>query len=86
MPKEIPMGHQRSYALETYYYELVTYPGSAHFHFAQFVKAMESGGKPYFNIPAEWTNLDAPIAAVFILRDGYIKKAMIEFTAFLIHL
>ena len=41
----------------------------AHFHFPQFVKAMESAGKPYFNIPAEWTTLGEPIAAVFILRD-----------------
>lgn len=69
MPKEIPMGHQRSYAFETYYYELVTHPSPVHFHRHQFVKAMEAVGKPYFNIPAEWTNLGEPIAAVFILRD-----------------
>lgn len=66
---QIPKAHQRSYAFETYYYELVTHPSPVHFHFAQFVKAMESAGKPYFNIPAEWTKLGEPIAAVFILRD-----------------
>lgn len=70
MPKEIPSAHQRTYALETYYYELVTHPSPVHFHFAQFVKAMESAGKPYFNIPAEWTTLAEPIAAVFIFCDN----------------
>lgn len=70
MPKEIPMGNQRTYAFETYYYELVTHPSPVHFHYQQFVKAMESAGKPYFNIPGEWTTLGEPIAAVFILRDG----------------
>lgn len=73
MPKEIPMGHQRSYAFETYYYELVTHPSPVHFHYHQFIKAMEAAGKPYFNIPAEWTNIGEPIAAVFILRgDQYL--------------
>jgi len=69
MPKEIPMGNQRTYAFETYYYELSTYPRPAHFQFAQFVKAMEAADKPYFNIPAQWTKLNEPIAAVFIVRD-----------------
>lgn len=68
--KEIPKAHQRSYAFETYYYELVTHPSPVHFHYHQFVKAMEAAGKPYFNIPAEWTVLGEPIAAVFILRDN----------------
>lgn len=69
MPKEIPMGNRRTYALEKYYYELVTHPSPVHFHYHQFVKAMESAGKSYFNIPAEWTTLGEPIAAVFTLRD-----------------
>lgn len=70
MPKEIPSAHQRTYAFETYYYELVTHPSPVHFHHHQFVKAMESTGKTYFNVPAEWTTLGEPIDAVFILKDG----------------
>jgi len=67
---EIPKAHQRSYAFETYYYELVTHPSPVHFHYHQFVKAMESAGKQYFTIPAEWTVLNEPIDAVFELKDG----------------
>lgn len=67
---EIPKAHQRSYAFEKYYYELVTHPSPVHFHYHQFVKAMESAGKPYFNVPAQWTNIGEPIAAVFKLKDG----------------
>lgn len=67
---EIPKEHQRSYAFEKYYYELVTHRSPVHFHFAQFVRAMESAGKQYFTIPAEWTVLNEPIDAVFELKDG----------------
>lgn len=69
MQNEIPSAHQRTYAFEKYYYELSTYPRPAHFQFEQFVKSMDSTGKRYFSIPAQWTILNEPITAVFILRD-----------------
>lgn len=67
---EIPKAHQRSYAFEKYYYELVTHPSPVHFHYHQFVMAMDSTCKTHFNIPAEWTTLGEPIDAVFELTDG----------------
>ncbi|MFB8552511.1 DUF5960 family protein [Enterococcus casseliflavus] len=66
---QIPLAHQRTYALERYYYEFIERMGPAHFMYDQFVRTMENTGKPYFTVPTSYSMYPEVLAFVF-KKDG----------------
>lgn len=70
---QIPLAHQRTYALERYYYEFIQRMGPAHLLYEQFVKTMENFGKPYFTVPSSYSGYPEEIAFVFKIEgENYI--------------
>ncbi|MBO6349250.1 DUF5960 family protein [Enterococcus casseliflavus] len=66
---QIPLAHQRTYALERYYYEFIERMGPAHLLYDQFVRTMENFGKPYFTVPSSYSGYPEELAYVF-KKDG----------------
>lgn len=66
---QIPLAHQRTYALERYYYEFIERMGPAHLLYDQFVRTMENFGKPYFTVPSSYSGYPKELAYVF-KKDG----------------
>lgn len=66
---QIPLAHQRTYALERFYYEFIKRMGPAHFMYDQFVRTMENFGKPYFTVPSSYSGYPEELAFVF-KKDG----------------
>lgn len=66
---QIPLAHQRTYALERYYYEFIERMGPAHLLYDQFVRTMENFGKPYFTVPSSYSHYPEELAFVF-KKDG----------------
>ncbi|WP_195960781.1 DUF5960 family protein [Enterococcus casseliflavus] len=62
---QIPLAHQRTYALERYYYEFVQRMGPAHLLYEQLAKTMQNFGKPYFTIPSRYSGYSEELAFVF---------------------
>ena len=66
---QIPLAHQRTYALERYYYEFIEGMGPAYFMYDQFVQTMENFGKSYFTVPISYRHYPEELAFVFKI-DG----------------
>ncbi len=62
---QILLAHQRTYALERYYYEFIERIGPAHLLYDQFVWTREIFGKPYFTVPISYSHYSKELAFVF---------------------
>ncbi len=66
---QIPLAHQRTYALERYYYEFIERMGPAHLLYDHFVRTMDNTGKPFFTVPSSYSKYSEVLAFVF-KKDG----------------
>ena len=70
---QIPLAHQRTYALERYYYEFIKIMGPAHLLYDQFFRTMENFDKSYFTVPSSYSGYPKELAYVFkIDGDNYL--------------